>query len=156
MAERATELVTWYGLEDCVGLTRCRGWRRWRAAAPPTPCREFAVRRAAATDASLPALVAHLGALEDRAEQLRTLDALQEALGDRRGVEAPEGWDSIYGRFLALGDAELDQRLTPIAARFWGRPRLPALREWLAEDGERRTRPSRSSSRPRTPAPARS
>ena len=137
MAERTTELVTWYGLEDCVGLDPVQGLALVRGCASDS-LQEFAVRRAAATDASLPALVAHLGALADRAEQLRTLDALQEALGDRRGVEAPEGWGAIYGRFLALGDVELDQRLTPIAARFGDVRAFPALRTWLAEDGERR------------------
>ncbi len=136
MEERVTELLTWYALMDCVGADPARGLALVRES-PSQTLQEFAVRRAAATDASLPALVDHLAGLGESTAQVRTLDALLEALGDRSGVTPPPTWEEAYETLARSGDGPLRERLVLVAARF-GDPRAyPELRSWLGEDSER-------------------
>ena len=137
MAENSVLLLTWYGLEPLVPLDPARALALARNATSERIAR-FVVRRCAAVDTAMPALVSHLLTVTDDATQVESLDALLQALGERRGVEAPPGWSAAFGQ-LKQGSDGVAERAVLVAARFGDERAFGTLRSWLAggEDDQR-------------------
>ena len=137
MAENSVLLLTWYGLEPLVPLDPARALALARNASSERIAR-FVVRRCAAVDTAMPALVSHLLTVTDDATQVESLDALLQALGERRGVEAPPGWSAAFGQ-LKQGSDGVAERAVLVAARFGDERAFGTLRSWLAggEDDQR-------------------
>ncbi|HIG86273.1 MAG TPA: DUF1080 domain-containing protein [Planctomycetes bacterium] len=138
LEQNSVELLIWYGLEPLVpkdperALALARSTSSQRLAS-------FVVRRCAVLDEAMPALVSHLSEVSGELQCLQALDALLQALGERRGVRAPAGWNEAYEQLAASKDSTLVERAVLVAARFGDVRAFETLRVWLAtgEDNER-------------------
>jgi putative membrane-bound dehydrogenase-like protein len=125
-------LVLWYGIEPLVpadprrAITLAKGARIDRVA-------RFIVRRAAATNESLPAAMEWLAQATEPPTQALLLDEIRQAFEGRVNIPQPDAWTPAYDQLLKSTDENIRAKADQIAVAFGDKRILPRMRAVLAD-----------------------
>lgn len=132
-------LMLWYGTEPLVAEDTARAMELALNTRIPL-LRSYIFRRAAATENTLPAVVAVLGQTQSDELQRQILDAMMMSFEGRVEIAMPESWKSAYESLLKSDQEEIRDRANQLAVLFGDQRVFPPMRALLGDPGQRLNR----------------
>lgn len=125
-------LMIWYATEPLVMADLPRAMALAREARIPTVAR-FIIRRAAAEDAGLEAVMAFLRDTREPDHALFALEETMITLAGRARTHMPASWPETFDALVRLGSSAVRQRGESLAVVFGDRRILPQLRRVVTD-----------------------
>ncbi len=124
--------LLWYGIEPLVSANPSYAMNLARSCRIPRVS-SWIWQRAAAQDATLPALMSAIAQDPSPVRQVGMLDAALRAFDSRSSVAVPAHWPEASTRLFSANDPQVHTRALAVAATFGDAKAFPYLRERLAD-----------------------
>lgn len=124
--------LLWYGVEPLVPESPARAIALMRTSEIPK-LSSWIARRAASEDSTREELIGALAVIREDEERRIILDAMEEALGRRRGLAMPAAWPRAYRNLAESEEDWVRDSALVLAAMFGDDQAYPALRSRLGD-----------------------
>ena len=125
-------LMIWYGTEPLVAEDSKRAMELALQTKIPL-LRSYILRRASATNETLPAVVAALGSTTDVELQREILTQMMASFEGRVDIPMPESWKATYDALLKSDQQEIIDRANQLAVLFGDQRVFPPMRSLLGD-----------------------
>ena len=125
-------LMIWYGTEPLVAENSKRAMELALQTKIPL-LRSYILRRASATNETLPAVVAALGSTTDVELQREILTQMMASFEGRVDIPMPESWKTTYDALLKSDQQEIRDRANQLAVLFGDQRVFPPMRSLLGD-----------------------
>jgi putative membrane-bound dehydrogenase-like protein len=125
-------LMIWYGTEPLVAEDSKRAMELALQTKIPL-LRSYILRRASATNETLPAVVAALGSTTDIDLQREILTQMMASFEGRVDIPMPESWKTTYDALLNSDQQEIIDRANQLAVLFGDQRVFPPMRSLLGD-----------------------
>ncbi len=125
-------LMIWYGTEPLVADDPKRAIELALKSQIPL-VREYIFRRVAASNESLPAVVAALGDAKDATLQREILEEMMASFEGRVDIPMPESWKSTYDALLKSDQEDIRDKANQLAVLFGDQRVFPPMRSLLGD-----------------------
>ena len=125
-------LMIWYGTEPLVAEDSKRAMELALQTKIPL-LRSYILRRASATNETLPAVVAALGSTTDIDLQREILTQMMASFEGRVDIPMPESWKTTYDALLKSDQQEIIDRANQLAVLFGDQRVFPPMRSLLGD-----------------------
>lgn len=125
--------LLWYAAEPLVGADTAFATQLLTASAIPLLDRSIARRMAAGAEGEkLAALAVALGEMKSESQAADILSGINVSLKGKKNLTAPEGWGSVYLRFVKSENKNLVEQTKTLAATFGGQEAIAEMRAVVA------------------------
>ena len=125
-------LMIWYGTEPLVAEDARRAIELALQSKIPL-LRSYLLRRASATNETLPAVVAALGEATEPELQREILNQMMASFEGRVDIPMPEAWKSTYDALLKSDQEDIRDRANQLAVLFGDQRVFPPMRQLLGD-----------------------
>lgn len=125
-------LMVWYGTEPLVADDSQRAIQLALHTKIPL-LRSYILRRASATNETLPAVVAALGSTKDVELQREILTQMMASFEGRVDIPMPESWKATYDSLLSSDQQDIVDRANQLAVLFGDQRVFPPMRSLLGD-----------------------
>ena len=128
-------LMIWYAVEPLVADNPEQAIELALKTEIPT-LRRFILRRAAAQNDTLPAVVAALGGTKDAELQLLIMEEMMASFEGRVAIPMPEAWKATYEALIKSDEQDVRDRANQLAVLFGDQRVFGPMRGLLADPGQ--------------------
>ena len=128
-------LMVWYGTEPLVADDSQRAIQLALQSRIPL-LRSYILRRASATNETLPAVVAALGGTKDVELQREILTQMMASFEGRVDIPMPESWKATYDALLKSDQQDIVDRANQLAVLFGDQRVFPPMRSLLGDSNQ--------------------